>query len=353
MRANCEGAACVTLEGYRAHEASTLFRVASLSFPQLRPWSSSVQLAGSPPATLARMTNALLDVSFPSQLRSDEAAVEQLERFVSGRRVLVLSGAGISTDSGIPDYRGPGRVTRTPMRYQEFIGSEGNRRRYWARSSIGWPITASATPNPSHDAVARLERCGVVQHVLTQNVDGLHQRAGSRSVLELHGSLATVICLDCGTRSARSRLQERIAAANPGFADGVARDDVAPDGDVEIPDALAASFQVPACEACGGTLKPDVVFFGENVPKGRVERGWAMVDGADAVVVLGSSLTVFSGYRFVRRAREQAKPIAIVNAGPTRGDGDASLKLDVRLAPLLPNVASRVAAAARGGRNDA
>jgi len=271
---------------------------------------------------------------------SMEEAAAALCTFLDSKRTLVLSGAGISTDSGIPDYRGPGSTTREPMRYQTFIGGAEARQRYWARSSLGWPITAQAKPNRCHTAVARLERIGVVSEVLTQNVDGLHQRSGSHSVLELHGSLATVVCLSCGVRSSRSHLQERIMTANPGFAEGVALDDIAPDGDVEIPDTWTREFTVPACEACGGVLKPDVVFFGENVPKDRVERAWSMVDRADALLVLGSSLTVFSGYRFVRRAREQGKPVAIVNDGVTRGDSDASLKLPVRLDPLLSDVTS-------------
>ncbi len=282
-------------------------------------------------------------VSMPRNVQDVESAVkggapqdvDRLARFLERGRVMVLSGAGVSTASGIPDYRGPNATPREPMRYQTFLSGVEAQRRYWARSSVGWPVTARAEPNPTHHGVAQLERCGVVQDVLTQNVDGLHQRAGSQRVLELHGSLATVVCLTCGARSARSRLQDRIAEANPGFAAEVRLDDVAPDGDVEIPDAWTASFVVPPCEACGGALKPDVVFFGENVPRERVERGWSMVESADALLVLGSSLTVFSGYRFVRRAKELGKPVAIVNRGVTRGDGEASLKIDGALEPLL------------------
>jgi len=279
-----------------------------------------------------------------------EAAADALAAFLDGRRALVLSGAGVSTDSGIPDYRGPGRVRRDPMRYQQFVGAAAQRRRYWARSSVGWPYTAAARPNAVHGAVARLERRGVAAAVLTQNVDGLHQRAGSRRVLELHGSLATVVCLGCGARSARARFQERLVAANPRFAarylpTELGPDDVAPDGDVEIPDAAADDLVVPACEACGGVLKPDVTFFGENVPKPRVERAFALADAADALVVLGSSLTVYSGYRFVRRAKAAGRPVAIVNDGATRGDGDADLRLHARLAPLLERVAAHLGAA--------
>jgi len=267
------------------------------------------------------------------------APLDALAELLATHRTLVLSGAGISTDSGIPDYRGPDAAPRAPMRYQTFLRDDAARRRYWARSSVGWPVTARARPNPAHAAVARLERRGVVHGVLTQNVDGLHQQAGSRRVLELHGSLAAVICLDCGVRSARTVLQERMKRANPAFH--AEADDVAPDGDVEIPDALTRDFVVPACTTCGGTLKPDVVFFGENVPKARVERAWRMLDEADALLVLGSSLTVYSGYRFVRRAREQGKPVAIVNDGPTRADGDAVLRSHGRLAEVLPALARR------------
>lgn len=268
-------------------------------------------------------------------------ALEPLTEFLDRHRTLVLSGAGISTDSGIPDYRGPASRPRAPMRYQTFLRDDEARRRYWARSSVGWPVTAQARPNLAHAAVARLERGGAVAGVVTQNVDGLHQQAGSRRVLELHGSLATVVCLDCGVRSARTVLQERMHAANPAFNVRPDEDDVAPDGDVEIPNRLTTDFVVPACVTCGGTLKPDVVFFGENVPRPRVDRAFAMLDAAEALLVLGSSLSVFSGYRFVRRAREQGKPIAIINDGPTRGDDDAWLRSHGRLGSILPAVAAR------------
>jgi NAD-dependent SIR2 family protein deacetylase len=267
-------------------------------------------------------------------------ALDALAELLRERRTLVLSGAGVSTDSGIPDYRGPTSRPRSPMRFQEFARDPEARRRYWARSSVGWPVTARARPNDGHRALARLERRGLLTGVLTQNVDGLHQQGGSRRVLELHGSLASVICLDCGARSARADLQARMRAANPHFH--AQADDVAPDGDVEIPDAWTRHFVVPACRACGGVLKPDVVFFGENVPRERVERAWARVDAAQALLVAGSSLSVFSGYRFVRRAREQGKPVAIVNDGPTRGDPDATVRLHARLGAVLPSLAARL-----------
>lgn len=268
--------------------------------------------------------------------------VDALARLLETRRTLVLSGAGISTDSGIPDYRGPTSRSRNPTTYQTFVRDEAARRRYWARSSIGWPLTAHARPNDGHRALARLERRGTTTGVLTQNVDGLHQRGGSHQVLELHGSLSSVICLACGARSARSTLQERLRTANPDFR--ARTEDVAPDGDVEIDDAWTHDYRVPDCVACGGMLKPDVVFFGENVPRGRLERAWSMLDRAEALLVVGSSLTVFSGYRFVRRAREQGKPIAIVNDGVTRGDADATVRSHARLGSIVPELERRLGA---------
>lgn len=267
------------------------------------------------------------------------AASEQLERLadlLSARRTLVLSGAGISTESGIPDYRGPDSPPRQPMRYQEFAHSAAAQRRYWARSFRGWRTVERARPNEGHRSLARLERSGVVGGVLTQNVDGLHQKAGSRNVLELHGNLGVVRCLACHALEPRRALQARMSALNPGL-DGFAAD-LAPDGDAELPSALIEHFRVPACLACGGVLKPDVVFFGENVPRPKLVLAWQMLDGADALLVLGSSLTVFSGYRFVARAVQVGKPVAIVNLGPTRGDGDATLKVEGRLGELLPGL---------------
>ena len=268
--------------------------------------------------------------------------LQDLRAFLEQGRPLVLTGAGISTDSGIPDYRGPGSKERNPMRYQTFVKSEPDRRRYWARSMVGWPLTDRAQPNEAHRALARLERTGRIAGVLTQNVDGLHQAAGSRHVLELHGNLACTVCLSCGLRGRRADLQERMKQANPGF--DAKTDDVAPDGDVEIDDRYAEGFQVPPCPACGGTLKPDVVFFGENVPAARVDRAWDMLDKADTLLVLGSSLTVFSGYRFVRKAKQLGMPVAICNDGPTRGDDDADVRLHARLTPLLSRLLERDAA---------
>lgn len=269
------------------------------------------------------------------------AASDALRAFLDGRRVLALTGAGVSTDSGIPDYRGPNARARAPMRYRTFVGDAAARRRYWARSAIGWPRTRAARPNSVHRALARLERTGRVSAVLTQNVDGLHQRGGSDRVLELHGGLATTVCLGCGARGARDALQERIRAANPTFApEAVA---LAPDGDAPLPDEVAERFVVPDCLRCRGRLKPDVVFFGENVPRDRVDRAFRLLHASDALLVLGSSLTVFSGYRFVREARRAGLPVAIVNDGPTRGDGEATLRLHGRLDPIVPLAAAGLA----------
>ncbi|MFG1807388.1 NAD-dependent protein deacetylase [Streptomyces sp. NPDC049040] len=264
-----------------------------------------------------------------------------LVRFLAGRRsVVVLSGAGLSTESGIPDYRGvTGRRRRSaPMTFQEFIADEAGRRRYWARSHLGWQAIARARPNAGHLAVTRLVRSGLVSGVVTQNVDGLHAAAGTAEAIDLHGRLDRVVCLDCGDRSDRERLDERLALVNPGFRAVAAEANA--DGDAELPAARAAEFRVVACEACGtGTLKPDVVFFGENVPAERVHRCYDLVDASFALLVLGSSLTVMSGLRFVRRAARLGTPVAIVNQGPTRGDSFAALRLDLPLGPTLTTLA--------------
>lgn len=237
---------------------------------------------------------------------------------------VALTGAGMSTDSGIPDYRGPGSVDRRPMTYQEFVSGPDARRHYWARSYVGWSRMHLAEPNAGHLALARLQQAGVCRGLITQNVDGLHERAGS-SAYALHGRIAEVVCLDCRVQTSREALQRRMAAANPGWLE--LHRDVAdrPDGDVEL--AETAGFVVPGCDRCGGVLKPDVVYFGENVPKPRVQRCYDLVDTAPALLVLGSSLTVMSGLRFVRHAHKRGTPVVIVNRGVTRGDDLASHKL--------------------------
>lgn len=257
--------------------------------------------------------------------------------------VVVLSGAGLSTESGIPDYRGASGSLRraTPMTYDEFVGSTEGRQRYWARSHIGWRTIARAHPNDGHHAVAALCAEGLVGGVITQNVDGLHQAAGTPGVVELHGSLDRVVCLDCRVTSPREDLDRRLHAANPAFTATAIR--VNPDGDVELPDDQVRGFRLVACADCErGVLKPDVVFFGENVPKARVEQCYRMVDEAKALVVLGSSLTVMSGLRFVRYAAKAGKPVAIVNRGRTRGDEYAGIRVDVPLGAGLTEVLRRV-----------
>lgn len=261
---------------------------------------------------------------------------------LAGRRLVALTGAGMSTDSGIPDYRGPGSPRRTPMTYQEFLSGERAQRRYWARSHVGWARMAHARPNAGHRAVAELERTGVLRGLITQNVDGLHTEAGSREVIDLHGRLADVACLGCGRRSPRTELQERFAVANPGF-EQAAGDEIltAPDGDVEL--AATDGFQLVPCTACGGVLKPDVVFFGENVPRERVANAYAAVDAAEALLVAGSSLTVMSGLRFVRHARRHGIPVVIVNRGATRGDDCADVRVDAGCSEALTGLAAALA----------
>ncbi len=248
-----------------------------------------------------------------------------------GRRLTVLSGAGLSTDSGIPDYRGPGSPPRRPMTYQEFVSGPEAQQRYWARSHLGWRTIGLAAPNAGHAAVVRLQQLGVVGTVVTQNVDGLHEAAGSTDVVDLHGRLDRVVCLRCGEVSSRATLHERLAAANPGF--GAADVELAPDGDAVVSDV--SGFQLVGCVRCGGTLKPDVVFFGENVPRDRVDRCYAAVAAAEGLLVVGSSLTVQSGLRFVRRARQLGQVVVIVNRGETRGDPLADLRLDAGCSPTL------------------
>jgi len=265
--------------------------------------------------------------------------------------VLVLSGAGLSTESGIPDYRGPTGLARrgsgtTPMTYQVFTGGADARRRYWARSHLGWRHIARAVPNDGHRAVAALSRRGLLAGIITQNVDGLHQATdqatgsvtGRTEVTELHGSLHRVLCLSCGQRTARSDLDRRLAAANPGWDPGSVS--VNPDGDAALDDEAVASFGVADCAACGGVLKPDVVFFGENVPPARTRACYDLVEAASALVVLGSSLTVMSGFRYVRHAARLGRPVVIVNQGATRGDAYAAATLDAPLGQTLTALAA-------------
>jgi len=262
--------------------------------------------------------------------------VQDALELLVGRPLVVLTGAGLSTDSGIPDYRGPGSPNRTPMTYQEFVSGPEAQRRYWARSALGWSRMGRAQPNAGHRALAALDP----ELLITQNVDGLHEAAGSRRVVALHGRIADVVCLGCRATSSRAALQERIEALNPGWLERHASAEVRPDGDVELDET--DDFVVPACTGCGGVLKPDVVFFGENVPPARVERCYAAVDalaGSGGVLLaVGTSLTVMSGFRFVRRAARAGTPVVIANRGPTRGDDLATYTLDVGCSEFLPEL---------------
>lgn len=286
------------------------------------------------------VTSAPLDVSAPPLAASLEAVAE----LVAAGNVLALTGAGISTESGIPDYRGPDGERRvTPMQLSEFTGSSQARQRYWARSYVGWQRFNRARPNAGHDAVAALQQAGFLGPVITQNVDGLHQAAGASDVTELHGSLAKVVCLTCGDRTSRWDLDERMRVANPSFE--VTSDEIRPDGDIVLNELDVSTFQTPLCLVCGrDTLKPEVVFFGESVPKPVVEKCFQLTEQASAVLVLGSSLKVMSGYRFVRRAAAHGIPVAIITRGPTRGDAQASLQLDAPLGPTLTALVRRLAA---------
>ena len=270
-----------------------------------------------------------------TSVASSTSDLAELARLMGRGGVVVLSGAGISTESGIPDYRGPSGAERryTPMTYQAFLRDPVARRRYWARSHVGWQHFAQAEPNDGHRAVAALERLGLITGTITQNVDGLHQAAGSLEVTDLHGRLDRVICLDCRVTSPRDDLNLRLSRANTSWQATVTA--VNPDGDADLADEDLDGFTVVDCAACGGLLKPDVVYFGENVPVDRVAASIERVDAASALVVLGSSLTVFSGRRFVVRAARNGIPVAIVNDGPTRCDDLATLRINDRLGLTL------------------
>jgi NAD-dependent SIR2 family protein deacetylase len=260
-----------------------------------------------------------------------EVAATGLTEVLGDRRWLVLTGAGVSTDSGIPDYRGAGAPVRAPMTIQQFRSGHPARQRYWARSFLGWRSMGTALPNATHRILARLEAEDRLTGLITQNVDGLHTAAGHRDLVELHGRIDRVTCLDCGTGSSRAALQDRLTALNRTFVATGLR--TLPDGDVDL--ESTGGFVVAACDRCGGVLKPDVVFFGESVPPARVSRCTALVEQAEALVVLGSSLHVFSGRRFVKQAHLRGIPVVIVNRGQTRGDGYATVKVDEGCAETL------------------
>ena len=253
-------------------------------------------------------------------------------------KTLVLTGAGLSTASGIPDYRDRDGMRRgkVPIQGPEFRRSQAVQRRYWARSMVGWPVLARACPNAGHTALAALEAAGRIGSLLTQNVDGLHQQAGSHAVLELHGNIHSVICLDCGARVPRAFVQTQLVEANPALANAMATP--LPDGDAQLePDALDG-FELPACTDCSGTLMPDVIFFGDTLPPARTALALAQMEAADALLVVGSSLMVYSGFRFCRLAAHAGKPIAAVNLGRTRADDLISLKIEASAERLLPQV---------------
>ena len=271
-----------------------------------------------------------------------------LETFISrAKRMVVLTGAGCSTESGIPDYRSPGGAwsRHKPIYYSAFVRSAEVRRFYWARSFRGWPRFESARPNAAHRVLAELESRGRIHQLITQNVDDLHQEAGSRAVVQLHGRNRVVVCLECGAETARAEMQERLADLNAEWLASAPWErlhgeeaDFAPDGDAEVAESIVGGFRVPECRRCSGPLKPAVVFFGEAVPPEKVRHAMRRVDESDALLVVGSSLTVWSGFRFAKRAAERAIPIAIVNIGPTRADDLASLKIEGKCGEVLAGV---------------
>jgi NAD+-dependent protein deacetylase sirtuin 4 len=241
--------------------------------------------------------------------------------------VSVLTGAGVSTESGIPDYRGPGTRmrARNPIQYREFVKSSAARKRYWARSLLGWPHIASAQPNPAHRALVDLTLAGRLTGLITQNVDGLHHAAGNHDALELHGALREVVCMQCGAIFARAAVQQQLNQANPDVVATLA--ELAPDGDAELSEGVVADLTLIDCASCGGPLKPHVVFFGENVPRERVERAMRWVAESKVLLVVGSSLAIFSGLRFVHAAAKHGLPVAIVNLSETRGDPHAQVRV--------------------------
>ncbi len=270
---------------------------------------------------------------------SDLSDLSDLVALLQYMDVAVLTGAGCSTESGIPDYRGPKtRDTHPePITYQEFVEQAESRQRYWARATVGWPRFQAAEPNAAHKALARLEGEGFVNGIITQNVDRLHQQAGSQRVIELHGALAEVACLDCGEVVSRDAVQERLLEMNPDL--GGTSAPLRPDGDAHLPEGAPEGFEYPGCPACDGVLKPNVVFFGENADSDVVDEAWDLFDASEALLVVGSSLTVWSGYRFVRKAAERRMPIGMVNLGETRGDDEAWIKIEARVGEAMPRLA--------------
>jgi len=282
-----------------------------------------------------------------------DRSLQPVIELLTGRRLVALTGAGCSTESGIPDYRGAGRAgPRNPIQHDAFLRQVEVRRRYWARATLGWTRFAAARPNAAHLALAALERSGRLAGVITQNVDRLHHRAGSRRVVELHGALEEIRCLGCGLLEAREAVHARLLAANPGWLERAV--ELQPDGDADLPAEAVASFQPVACLACDGALKPDVVFFGGHVPEPTVEAAWRLLDEGEALLVVGSSLAVYSGFRFVKRAAERGMPVAVINVGATRAEElfhrdaadprpPAYAAASVRVGEALPWLARRLA----------
>ncbi len=276
-----------------------------------------------------------------SQTAVETPAFEQAVATLRGKTVAVLTGAGVSTDSGIPDYRGEGAPVRTPMTFQQFLVDTEYRKRYWAGSHLGWRRFSAASPNAGHKALADLELAGIVDGIVTQNVDGLHLRAGSQRVVDLHGSMDRVVCLTCGQYYARGGIADQITTANP-WIESPEAVELSPDGDVEVKDA--SSFVIPECTVCGGILKPDVVFFGEFVPKEKFGEATALLQSADALLIAGSSLVVNSGIRLLEQASRRKVPIVIINRGITKGDNRASVKIDAGTSETLVSLLERLGA---------
>lgn len=273
-----------------------------------------------------------------------------LIKLLQGEPIAVLTGAGLSAASGLPTYRGPGGewLHARPIQHQDFLRSAAVRRRYWARSFVGWETMGRAEPNAGHLALAALEHGGGISAVITQNVDGLHQKAGGAAVIELHGTIARVRCLSCRDAYPRARVQDWLRASNPAFtiADATAVRH-APDGDAHVDEELHAAFRVPDCPACGGVLKPDVVFYGDGVPSVRVAAAMRAVEQSAALLVVGSSLMVYSGFRFARHAHQLGKPIVAINRGVTRADGLLSAKIDAECCEALEIAAGELDAASK------
>lgn len=272
----------------------------------------------------------------------DPALITAMADLLRGGQVTVLSGAGCSTESGIPDYRGEGTAgrARAPVKFTTFVRDPMARRRYWARSAVGWKRLIEATANPAHHALVQMEKAGLLTGLVTQNVDGLHQKAGHQNLVELHGALEQVRCLACSALESREILQHRLLNLNPKLEN--LSGEANPDGGAELDDELVLGFEVATCAACGGHLKPDVVFFGESVPRDRVEKAYEWISESKALLVVGSSLTLLSGLRFVKRARESGQAVGIINIGPTRGDDLAKVKIEAPLGEVLPAIVAEL-----------